>query len=716
MRSRTMVLLTAGLLAAAASGLAVHAQAAPDKARAGLWEIVGGPGNRKYSPLDQINTGNVARLEVAWRYDSGDAFPGSEMQTNPIVIGSRLFAITPKQRLVALDAATGRELWKFDPHKGEDYRGASRNRGLVAWTGDGRTILFYAVGSYMHAVDAATGKAVEGFGQGGRIDLREGLERDPATISVSATSPGVVYKDLLIVGSALAEDLPAAPGDIRAFDVHTGALRWSFKTIPAAGQPGSETWPAGARANSGGVNSWAGLTLDPARGIVFAPIGSAAFDFWGGDRPGDNLYANSLVALRADTGERIWSFQTVRHDIWDRDLPAAPALVEVDRDGRKVPAVAQITKSGFVYLFDRTSGKPLFPIGELPSPASDAEGEVTAPSQPVPLAPPPFVRQRLTAADLTRRTPAAQADVARRFAGVRSSHLFEPPSEQGTIVFPGLDGGGEWGGAAFDPKTRLLYVNANEMAWIVRLVRREQPQAGTASGRSLYQANCASCHQPDRSGTPPQVPALTGLGERLRADQAARVIREGSARMPAFAELGEDAIGAITAFLLSGEDRHAAAGAPRAANRLIFTHDGYNRFLDPDGYAAIAPPWGTLSAIDLNRGTIKWQVPLGEVPALGAEGKTTGSENYGGPVVTAGGLIFIAATTLDRKFRAFDKASGRLLWETELPFAGIATPAVYWAGGRQYVVIASGGGKAGQPSGGSYIAFALPKAVVRRGR
>src|SRR5207253_5812562 len=324
----------------------------------------------------------------------------------------------------------------------------------------------------------------------GRIDLRLGLGRDPESISVSATSPGVVWKDLLIVGSSLAEDLPAAPGDIRAYDVRTGKLRWSFRTIPAAGEAGAQSWPAGARDNSGGVNSWAGLTLDSERGLVFVPTGSAAFDFWGGDRPGDNLYANSLVALRADTGERVWSFQTVHHDIWDRDLPAAPTLVRVQSGGRAVDAVAQITKTGYVYLFERSTGRPLFPIEEVPAPASDVPGERTAPTQPRPLSPPPFMRQRMDASTLTRRTPEAHAEVAERFAKLRSAHLFEPPSLQGTLVFPGLDGGGEWGGAAFDPATGLLYVNANEMPWVVRLQPREAARPGT-SARALYEANCS---------------------------------------------------------------------------------------------------------------------------------------------------------------------------------------------------------------------------------
>jgi quinoprotein glucose dehydrogenase len=691
------LLLGAAALAAAAS----FAKEPPQREE---WPATGGgPDNIKYSSLAQITRANVGKLEVAWRYETGDAFAGSEMQTNPIVIGGTLYAITPKQRLIALDAADGRLLWKYDPHGGADYTGSSRNRGLAHWTDGRSTILFHSVGPWVHAVDGATGRLVASFGKGGRIDLREGLGRDPETLSVSATSPGVVYKDLLIIGSSLGEDLPAAPGDIRAYDVRSGALRWSFRTIPARDEPGSETWAPGAREKSGGANAWAGLSLDAGRGLVFAPTGSAAFDFWGGDRRGDNLFADSLVALRADTGERAWHFQTVHHDIWDRDLPAAPSLVRLRIGGKAVDAVAQITKTGFVYLFERASGRPLFPIEEVPAPASDVPGERAAATQPRPVLPAPFARQVF---EPTERTPAAHAEVVRRMSSLRHGHWFEPPSLQGTIAFPGLDGGGEWGGAAFDPETGLLYVNSNEMPWIVRLLRREQPAAATS--RSLYEANCAGCHRSDRVGTPPQFPSLLGIGARRTPAAVEKVIRHGSARMPAFAELGDEAIRALTRYLFTESDE--PVGEAGIVNRLPFRLEGYDRFLDPDGYPAISPPWGRLTAIDLARGTIRWQIPLGEHPALAAQGmRDTGSENYGGPVVTAGGLLFIGATIFDRKFRAFDKNNGRLLWETTLPAAATATPAVYWARGRQYVVIAAGGGKGGQPSGGSYIAFALPK-------
>lgn len=712
-----LILAASGLLFAAACGGRLASDMKTEPAAAAPlgsgWQVAGGGyDNVKYSPLAEITTKNVHLLEEVWRYDTGDAFAGSEMQANPIVIGRILYAVSPRQRLIALDAAKGNLIWAFDPHEGKAEERLSRHRGVAYWSDGAQGRIFYAVGPWLHAVDAATGRKVDGFGDGGRVDLRDGLGRDPRLISVSATSPGVVYKDLLIIGSSLAEDLPAAPGDIRAYDVRTGALRWSFRTIPAPGEPGSETWPERARETSGGANSWAGLSLDVERGLVFAPTGSAAFDFWGGDRPGDNLFANSLLALDAATGERVWHFQTVRHDIWDRDLPTPPSLIRIERGGKSIDAVAQITKSGHLYLFERETGRALFPIEDVAVPRSDVPGEVTAPTQPHPLAPPPFARQRFDASQVTSRTGEARRAVLERLSGLRFGRAFEPPSLQGTVIFPGLDGGGEWGGAAFDRDTGLLYVNSNEMPWILRLLPRIRPAGDAVDGRSLYLANCASCHGADLAGQA-DFPPLRDISARLSRAQVERTIGQGSARMPAFATLGPEAISALAHYLLTGEAR-AVAGGRSVANDLPFRLEGYDRFLDPDGYPAVSPPWGQLTAIDINRGEIRWQIPFGEFPELVAKGmRNTGSENYGGPVVTAGGLLFIGATTVDRKFRAFDKANGRLLWETVLPASATATPAVYQVDGRQFVVIAAGGGKTGQPSGGSYVAFALPRAGTR---
>ncbi len=661
-----------------------------------------------YSPLDQINRANVQNLQVAWTYDTGDAFRDSEMQCNPLIVDGILYATSPRVRVIALDAATGKLRWSFDPLPGVKALGKIRNRGLMYWSDGGRDQRIYvAARQWLYALDARTGRPAPGFGIGGRIDLREGLGRDPETLSVSASTPGVIYKDLLILGSIVPEDLPSSPGDIRAFDVRTGKTRWIFHTIPHPGEFGYETWPKDAWKHSGGANNWAGMALDARRGLVFVPTGSAAFDFYGADRLGDNLFANCLLALKAETGERVWHFQSVRHDVWDRDFPSPPALVTLHRDGRAVDAVVQIAKSGWVFVFERETGKPLFPIEYRRVPASDVDGEELATMQPFPLKPPPFARQALTEDIVTRRTPEARETVLKRLRELRSGGQFTPPSLQGTIIFPGLDGGGEWGGPAFDPSSGMLYVNSNEMAWVLRLVER--------SSGGLYGRHCAGCHGADLRGSPPEFPNL--LSSKMTEAQMADVIQHGAGRMPAFSSsFSAGASEALARYVKSG----GKAPAPKAGGSapvLKYRLDGYGKFLDPDGYPPVEPPWGTLNAINLETGEIAWRIPFGEFPELVAKGiRNTGSENYGGPVVTAGGLIFIGATNHDRKFHAFDKDTGKLLWETMLPAAGNATPAIYEVNGRQFVVIAAGGGKWGNPSGGSYVAFALKPGETGRAR
>jgi quinoprotein glucose dehydrogenase len=668
------------------------------------WEFHGGTRlGTRYSTLRQIDRSNVGKLQVAWTFDTHDESNGSELECNPIVVDGVLYATTPKMRVIALDAATGHLKWAFDPQ--DEGKGRLRNRG-VAWWGQGKERrIFASVRQYLYALDAATGVPVKSFGDNGHIDLRQGLGRDPESLTVSATSPGVVYKDLLIMGSTLPEDLPSGPGDIRAYDVRTGKMRWSFHTIPHPGEYGYDTWPKDAWKTSGGVNNWPGMSLDEKRGVIYVPTGSASFDFYGADRIGDDLFANCLLALRADTGERIWHFQVVKHDLWDRDLPAAPSLVTVNRGGKPVDAVAQITKSGFVFVFDRDTGKPLFPIEYRAVPKSDVDGEVTAATQPFPLLPPPFARQNFTEELVTRRTPAAHDAVLQRLRELRNGGQFLPPSLQGSVILPGLDGGGEWGGAAFDPETHLFYVNANERVQILRLGERV-PITGNTSGKRLYVNSCAACHKADRTGG--EGPALTGIGAKYSRDQIIALVRKGSGRMPAFPGMQGAAGEALLDYVVSGKDTPVSANAGVAAsNTLKYKTAGYNRLYDPDGYPAIEPPWGTLNAINLDTGEFAWKVPLGEFPELAAQGLHTGSENYGGPVVTASGLLFIGATNYDKKFRAFDKMSGALLWETTLPAAGNATPAVYEVNGREYIVIAAGGGKNGAPSGGTYVAFAL---------
>lgn len=645
----------------------------------------GGPENIKYVTSRQITPANVARLRIAWQFDSGDAFDGSEMQCNPIVVGGLLYATTPKLRVVALDAGTGALRWSYDPNPPGASPRKRRNRGVVYWRGQ----ILFGFEHWLIRLDARTGREV------GRIDLREGLGRDPKTLSVTNTTPGVVFEDKIILGHLTSEDLPAAPGDIRAFDLRTGKIAWTFRTIPLPGEFGGDTWPADARQKLGGANNWAGMALDEKRGIVFVPTGSAAFDFYGANRHGDNLFANSLLALDARTGRRLWHFQFVRHDVWDRDLPTAPSLVQVRRHGRLVDAVAQITKSGHVFVFDRETGESLFPLEERRVPPSDVDGEKLAPTQWLPLEPAPFARQRLTAEMVA-------PSMREAFRKLRSGDQFTPPSLAGTVIFPGFDGGGEWGGASFDPETRILYINSNEMAWILRLVPRPANRA-VASAEELYAAHCASCHKAGREGSPPEFPSLRNL--KRPESEIAAIIAKGAGRMPGYAQLGEDAVNALAALLVRNEN--ASVRTKSAGAGLKYFHDGYNKFLDAGGYPAITPPWGTLSALALDTGEYVWRIPLGEYPQLAD--KTTGSENYGGSIVTKSGLLFIAATSYDSKIRAFDKRTGKLLWQHDLPAPGNATPAMYEHRGKQYLVIAAGGGKAkGVPSGGSYVAFALP--------
>ena len=702
-------------LATAARVAPVLAQPAPAPAPDASWRFHGGDaGHTQHSPLAQINTANVGRLQVAWTYRTGDARPDgrSQIQCNPVVVGGVLYATSPQIKAFALDAKSGQPLWTFDPFAGSNDKLAALgvSRGVVYWEQGGDRRILFTAAQRLYALDARTGRPIPSFGANGSVDLTQGLDRDMKGLYVLSNTPGALYHDLLILGSRVSEGPgPAAPGHIRAYDVRTGAIRWIFHTIPHPGELGHDTWPEDAWKRVGGANAWSGISVDEKRGWVFLPTGSAAFDFWGGDRKGANLFANCLLVLDAATGKRIWHYQVVRHDLWDRDLPAAPVLVTLDRRGRKLDAVAQVTKSGHVFLFNRATGHPLFPIEEVPVPPSDLKDEKVAATEPLPTQPPAFARQVFTEAEATDVTPEARQAVLSRLAQVRTGRRFIPPSTQGTVIFPGFDGGGEWGGSAFDPESGRLYVNANEMPWILTMV--DVAARGESRGRAVYRQHCTACHGLDRQGAPQQAsPPLTDLAPRFQKPDLVALLEKGKGVMPAFAFLSAEDKGAVASYLL-GEEKPAEAEeeeeeAPPPG--VPYTHTGYNRFLDPQGYPAVKPPWGTLNAIDLVKGTIAWTVPLGELPELTKRGiPPTGTENYGGPVVTAGGLLFIGATK-DEKFRAFDKATGKVLWETSLPAGGYATPATYAVGGKQYVVIAAGGGKMGTKSGDAYVAYALP--------
>ncbi|AHM63047.1 quinoprotein glucose dehydrogenase [Flammeovirgaceae bacterium 311] len=705
------------------------------------WKVYGGnKENIKYSSLTEIDTNNVKSIRIAWEYHTKDADSTSEMKTNPIVVDGVLYGLSPKLKLFALDAATGEEKWVYDPvyirTKGKNWGMGdfafvvNTSRGLAFYQGEnGDKRIFYTPGGghLLYCIDANTGKPVKSFGTDGFIDLHDDLGRDADHLHVSNTTPGIIYKDLIIMGSRISEAREAAPGHIRAYDVHTGKLRWRFHTIPQPGEEGFDSWDdKEAYKYIGGANVWGGFSLDEERGIVFAPTGSANYDFYGGMRLGNNFFSSSLLALDAATGKLKWHFQTVHHDVWDRDVPTAPSLVTVTKDGKDIDAVAQVSKTGFIYVLERETGKPVHPIEEVPVPTdTDLVGERLSPTQPVPTFYQPFVRQTLTEADINPHLPdSSYQEVKKRLATYKTGNMWNGPSQQGTIVFPGYSGGAEWGGSSFDPATGILYVNANEMANVLTMVEVEDEkqtseQTNLEAGMSLYRTTCKGCHGIDRTGGQgnPALgdnPSLVGLEKRFNESQFKNLISTGRNKMPAFSQLTEGEKDALASYILNLETKQqqkfvSAAKEKSPYFKLKYIATGYNKFLSQEGYPAVAPPWGTLSAINLNTGELVWKTPLGEYPELKEKGIHSGTENYGGSVVTAGGLLFIAATK-DEKFRAFNKLTGELLWETKLPAAAYATPAVYQANGKQYVVIAcGGGGYLKTKSGDSYIAFALPE-------
>jgi len=673
-----------------------------------------------------VDTANVQHLQVAWTYHTGDmdTVNHSQIQCRPLFVDGVLYGTTPRLKVFALDAATGKQRWVFDPVNPGDNStrpnfGLNNNRGVAYWQDGAEKRIFFTAGSWLYSIDAATGGLVTSFGQHGKVDLHDGLGRDVHDLYVAATSPGVVYKDLLILGDRVSEGSDAAPGHIRAYDTRTGQIRWIFHTIPQPGEYGYDTWEDSiAYKHIGGANCWSGFSLDEKRGIVYAPTGSASFDFYGGKRKGQGLFADCLLALDAATGKRIWHFQDIHHDIWDKDLPTPPALVTVMHNGQSIDAVAQPTKTGFVFLLDRETGNSLFPIEERPVPVnSTLPGEELSPTQPFPVLPKPFVRQTFSDSDINNLLPDSSIeDIRRRLKGYHTGNMFNPMSKEGTVVLPGLDGGAEWGGPAYDPATGWLYVNANEMPWVITIVDvppvKTEPTTWLGAGKELYARNCISCHGPDRKGGG-NYPSLLNTASKYNAVSFAALVGAGRRMMPAFKQLSDEEKGALASFILDNKQLQkkpfvAAARPVDSFLNLPYTITGYNKFLSKEGYPAIRPPWGTLNAINLNTGALEWKVALGEYPELAARGIVTGTENYGGAVVTAGGLLFIAATR-DGKLRAFNKRTGKVLWETVLPAPGFATPAVYSAGGKQYVVVACGGGKLGTASGDSYVAYALPR-------
>lgn len=672
-----------------------------------------------HSPLREITPANVGQLEVAWRYESGDASTAAstQMQCNPLIVKGVLYATSPALVLFALDAASGAELWRFEPDI--DLRAWIASRGLAYWEGDPtasggeeRERILFGAGPFLYAIDATTGRPIRGFGKQGRIDLREGLGRDLGAdmMGVLANTPGTVFEDLILVGGRVNEMRGAAPGHVRAFDVRTGAQRWIFHTIPQPGQPGSETWPADAWKTAGGANAWAGITLDRERGLAFVPTGSATYDYYGADRGGDNLYANSLIALDARTGERRWHRQLVRHDLWDRDLPAPPNLITLRRGDALIPAVAQVTKTGDTFVFHRETGEPLFPLREEPVVGPFIRGEVPSASQPLPTKPPPVVRQGFSRALVTDYSPEARAEILARLDGMQFGSLYQALAARENVLYPGLDGGAEWGGAAWDAESQLLFVNTNQVPWIVQMIESTEGSGIRDLMGTGYLHTCAACHGLDMRGDGSSVPSLVDLDERMGFFELLRLVRDGRGRMPGLGGmLAWHERAAIAWFVYSADASDAPARWAEREGPKTFVNAGFQKLVDARGLPGSKPPWGLLSAIDLAAGEIRWQIALGDYAAVLADGRRgLGAENYGGPILTAGGLLFVAATP-DATLRAFEPASGRLLWEAALPADGYATPATYEADGRQFVVVAAGGGKLGRPSGSQYVAFALPR-------
>ena len=693
------------------------------------WREYGGAADgAQYSSLRQINRANVSNLQRAWTFSTGDT---RGYVFNPMVIGRTMYVLAHNNSVVALDAATGKELWSHAFHAKTPL---ITTRGLNYWESadkrDRRLIL--SVDNALQELNAETGQPIESFGTNGTVDLREGLGRDPKSLTlVQSYNPGRIFGDLLILGSATNEEYASGPGDIRAYNVLSGKLTWTFHTIPHPGEPGYETWPKDAWKTVGGANAWSGMALDKKRGMIFVPTASPKYNFYGANRPGSNLYGDSLLALDARTGKLIWYYQMVHHDIWDYDNATTPMLLTVRHNGRTVDVVAQATKVGFVWVFERATGKPLWPIEERPVQKSDMPGEKTWPTQPFPTKPVPFARQAFTVKDLSPfLEPAEREIVSKQVLAARNGGLFTPPSLVDTIEMPGNNGGANWGGAAIDPTSGYFYVVSKDLPAMLKLTLAAEPlKSGTPEvrGRGLFEANCSLCHGSDRRGKPPMIPSLVDVYEHLVDEDILKVVRYGKGPMPAFAKLDDSEVEALLAYL-KHPDRAPESGATALPQTSPVAVDpakahyrsGFGFMFAQSGLPVIAPPWTTLTAYDLNTGDMRWQIPLGEVPELAAQGYTKTGSHFPkvSPVVTAGGLIFTGSR--DRKVRALDSRTGKVLWVSEMGAAMDGMPAIYEVDGREYVVFCAAarsttythsvpGHPASQdPIHGAYVAFALP--------
>lgn len=687
----------------------------PEVKQKGSWRVYkADAAGSNYSSLQQINDKNVDRLKVTWIFDPNDAqgnFGWYGSQSNPIVIDTMMYVTSKRNILYALHAATGKQIWDFDPFGGGQHTGeGGQSRGVVYWQDKEDKRILFTAGHYLIAVDAITGKAILTFGKAGKVDLNIGMRDDPARISVVATSPGIVYKNLLILGAWSSDSEQGIPGYNRAFDVRTGELVWTFHTIPLPGERGYETWPKDAWKYVGAANDWGGMTLDEKRGIVFSATGSASYDYYGANRLGQNLFANCVIAIEAATGKLLWYFQTVHHDLWDYDLPSAPNLVTINKDGKKIDAVAQLSKTGFIYILNRETGEPVYPIEERPVPASDVPGEEAWPTQPFPLKPKPFSRQHITEEDLNDITESGHDFLVNAFRSYRYEGIFTPPSLKGSLSLPASVGGAEWGGGAYDKEAGILYVKSNNSAEIALL--KDIGELGELNplhspyqeGKIIYATYCSACHG-DQKGGSGNFPPLINIRKKLSQEAALDLIKKGSGKMPSFAGIirSPRMEKAIIDFLYERKDdkflntkltpvnkekdsttRVEKEKKPEIKYRNV---TAYRSFTDPDGNPGIKPPYGILNAINLNTGEYEWETPVGTDPKLQKPGEPpTGLVSMTGPMATAGGLVFLAGTR-DKKFRAFDKTNGKLLWEIELPGVGSSNSSTYSVDGIQYIAI-----------------------------